>query len=798
MVRHYIKTAWRTLTRHRAYSLTNLVGLTLGLTVVMLILTSVLDALSFDQHWSKKDEIYRIRTTHFDAEDNIRWQLDRAPDGLAAAWTADFPEIVDYSTIEMGHTRLMLDSLTKHHAELSVVETDTGFFNLFDIQVITGQTKHILPDAKNLVITKRAHSRYFGGQDVVGTIFYDIPDQGQPQPYIIQAIISDLPQNTHLQAEALVVTRQAAAFEPNGRNRGQYVQLKAGSDTATIHRKLNAWHQQRFPAEDGQSVIFSLQSVKDVHLRSTTGWDSPMRNIYLFSGIAVLILLLVSINFINLTFAHGMKRTAETGVRKVLGADRRHFIYQLGTESLMLFGISSLLAFIFYLAAFSPLEQYLGHPLTLGFHRSAGLSALLLSSWFALGLFCSIFPATMLSNVNVAQGLKKQIFFFRMPMNIGFTRVLVAIQFGIAMVVIICMVSIRAQLLYMDTKDLGYEPDNLIAVYPYVWEGKADAFKQQLLQHSSIQSVSLTYWTPFAGSAEFSHVDDPNKPGNLKTFVRIYADFDFVNTLGLRLRDGRVLQAGYGLDAITYTPETAKTGPYGNALVSESAAHALGLVVGQPSTLIERTPVGIIQDFHAASLRFPISEVIVEAQTNLDLGVVMLIRTTGGNRTDALSAIRDTWASLFPNKILDDMHWLSDKVDAQYAEERRQYQQLAFFGAVSLVIALLGVLGLVVYTIERRLKEIGIRKVMGASVYSVVALLSRSFAKPVFIAALPAFALAWWAMHRWLENFAYRIDMPLFLFFLSGVFTLCCMLLVVGFRTWGAARANPVESLRDE
>ena len=799
MIRNFLKTAWRTLVHNRTYSLTNMIGLTLGLTVVMLIATRVLDELSYDQHWNNKEELYRIRTS-YETHGGNRNQSNTAPGGLAQAWTADYPEINGHTTIETGDLLIMLDSLTGNLAELSILRVDTGFFHLFDTRNIVGNPKHLLAHAHNLAITESAHQRYFGGQPVEGKIFYNIPLEGEPEPYVIHAILQDLPQNSYLHADAIVVAPRSAAYEP-GKNQGfgeQYLLLSPGTDTASLNAKFNVWYQQRETEERNLSNHFTLQSVKDVYLRSAPVWDSPMRDVYLFSGIGLLILVLVSINFINLTFAHAVKRTMESGVRKVLGAERRHFFYQLGTESLLLFGGSLLLAFVLYLLAFHPFETYLEHPLTLSFHHSPLLLSGLFILWLALGLLCSLFPALALSKTKAAQGLKKKLSVLSLPMNTGFTRGLVAIQFGIAILVVICMLTIRAQLEYLDTKDLGYDPENLLLIEHADWGEKGTTFKQTLLQQPGIQSVSLSQWTPFQGSVSFLQMEDPEKPDNGDSYILISVDFDFVETIGLDILSGRNLNPAFAMDAMTYTPETIANKQFSNVLITESIANKYNMEADQFTPLLSRTPVGVIQDLHAASLRYPIAPIIVEAQEGGEHLYNMLIRTVDGQEQVALAALSATWKQFFPGRILPRTHRVADQVRAQYDSERKQYQQLAFFGAVSMLIALLGVLGLAIYTIERRIKEIGIRKILGASVRSIVTLMSRSFATPVLIAVLLAFPAAWWFMHRWLENFAYHIAIPISLFVLTGALAFAGMLCIVGWQAIRAAVANPVDSLRDE
>lgn len=800
MIKNYFKTAWRTIILNRTYSLTNLIGLTLGLLAVMLITTWVIDELSYDRQWKRSNELYRIRTIHYDQDGNIQYQLDRAPAGLSSSLTSAFPEILAYTNIELQSPKLVIDSIADRHMEMLVLESDTNFFNLFEVKALEGNPKQIVSHAKNLVVTRSAHQKYFNGKDVVGKTFYNLPEEGAPEAYYVNAILEDLPQNSHLHTDAILLIPHQQAFEPGkaGAYQGQYIQIRSETDTASLSKKINTWYATQQASGNKNKVEFTFQSIKDVHLSPTSmpNVSYPMRDIYLLAGICALALVLVCINFVNLTFAHAMKRTLETGIRKVLGANKRHLLAQMSVESLLLYGTALLLAFSLYLIALPIFERYLGHPLTITFQSSLPMFTGLIFCWLTLGIFCSLFPALTLSKTKVSEGLRKRVSVLNLPLNIGFTRGLIAIQFTIAIVVIISMLTIRAQLQYMDNKDLGYEPTNIMVVDFTQWEGKAQVFKQALLQHPSIMSASFASWTPFSGAVNFRPVEDPANPEVPQKVAIIQSDFDFIATMGMQLLEGRELQPQYALDAVEYTPETIQREIYSNVLTTESTMQKFQLALNEGSTSLKHTPVGILKDFHGASLRYPMGFLAFEAQKDWEMGC-LIVRATEGKEKEALSVLNSTWNTFFPNR-LSRINWLEEQVRNQYQKEQKQFQQLAFFSGISMLLALLGVLGIAIYTIERKVKEIGIRKVLGASSVAIVKLISSSFTKLVGIAIIIAFPISWWLMHKWLEDFAFRIDMPVSLFVLTGLFTLFSMLAVVGLRSFRAAQSNPVNSLRDE
>lgn len=798
MIKNHLKTAWRTLTHNRIYSLSNLLGLTIALLVFMLISALVVDELSFDRQWSNSRELYRMRIVPKETQEGFTNNSSGAPEGISAAMKTNFPEILGYTSINSNSQKLTVNRLSKQLAEISTLEIDSGFFNLFDTKIVAGNPKQIIAGAKNITLTASAVQKYFGGKDVLGSTFYNKPQEGEPEAYFVNAIIEDMPHNSSVQAEAFVLMSQVNEFNPekSGSLQTQILLLKSTTDVNSFSNKVNKWYNAQKLNDWAKSFNLFIEPIKDIHLQSITGWENPMQDIYLLAGIAILILVLVSINYINLSFAHALKRTQQIGIRKVLGASRKNLILQMGIESTILFAGSFVMAFFCYVLICPAFEHYLEHPLTMSYQHSLFMFGGLLSIWIVLGWLCSLPTALSLSKTRPSLELRKQLSIFKLPLNMAFTKVLVIVQFAIAIVVAICMMSMRAQLHYLYNKDLGYEPKNLLAINYTSWEGKDQAFKQELLQNSYITSASLTSWTPFSGSADFKIVNDPNDPKKEFPIVFVYADYDYIKTMGIKLLDGRPLSADYALDR-PYTDSVHNGQPvFTNMLISEGTAQRLPFKLNKSLELLKNTPVGIFREFNGASLKFPIGPFAIKAQNEWE-GGCMLIRVQEGKKKEALALVNNTWNKFFPNRTAQ-INWQEDQVQHQYNKEKKQYQQLALFTGSSMLIAILGIVAIAIYTLERRVKEIGIRKVLGASVNTITYMISRSFIRLLLIAILIAFPIAWWFTHKWLENFYYHIDVPITLFVFTGMFIGLTTLGIIAVQIFQTARINPANSLRDE
>lgn len=798
MIKNHLKTAWRTLMRNRIYSLSNLVGLTIALLVFMLISSLVVDELSYDRQWSNSKALYRMRIVPKETQKGFTNNNSGAPEGISATLKAHFPEVLGYTSINSFSPKLTINKRSGQFTEINTLEVDSGFFHLFDTKIIAGNPKQVISGAKNITLTASGVQKYFGGKDVLGSTFYNKPQEGEPEAYYVNAIIEDMPHNSSFQAEAFVLMPKVNEFNPekSGSLQTQILLLKSTTDVQSFSDKINKWYNTQKLGDWTKEHNLFIESITDIHLRSITGWENPMQDIYLLAGIGILILVLVSINYINLSFAHALKRTQQIGIRKVLGASRKNVILQMGLESTILFAGSFMIAFLSYVLISPAFEHYLEHPLTMSYQHSLFMFVGLLSMWIILGWLCSLPTALSLSKTRPSLELRKQLSFFKLPLNMAFTKVLVIVQFAIAIVVAICMVSMRAQLHYLYNKDLGYAPKNLLTINYTSWEGKDQAFKQELLKHSYISSVSLTSWTPFSGSVDFKTVKDPINPNEELPVVFVYADYDYIKTMGIKLLNGRPLSADYALDRPFTDSIQAGQQVFTNMLVSEQTAQRLSLKLNKSNEPLNNTPVGIFKEFNGASLKFPIGPFAIKAQNEWE-GSCMLIRVEEGKKKEALALVNSTWNNFFPNRIAQ-INWQEDQVQHQYNKEKKQYQQLALFTGASMLIAILGIVAIAIYTLERRVKEIGIRKVLGASVNTITYMISKSFILLLLIAILIALPIAWWFIHKWLENFYYHIDVPIALFVFTGLFMGLTTLTIIAIRIFQTARINPVNSLRDE
>lgn len=798
MIKNHLKTAWRTLMRNRIYSLSNLVGLTIALLVFMLISSLVVDELSYDRQWSNSKALYRMRIVPKETQKGFTNNNSGAPEGISATLKAHFPEVLGYTSINSFSPKLTINKRSGQFTEINTLEVDSGFFHLFDTKIIAGNPKQVISGAKNITLTASGVQKYFGGKDVLGSTFYNKPQEGEPEAYYVNAIIEDMPHNSSFQAEAFVLMPKVNEFNPekSGSLQTQILLLKSTTDVQSFSDKINKWYNTQKLGDWTKEHNLFIEPITDIHLRSITGWENPMQDIYLLAGIGILILVLVSINYINLSFAHALKRTQQIGIRKVLGASRKNVILQMGLESTIIFAGSFMIAFLSYVLISPAFEHYLEHPLTMSYQHSLFMFVGLLSMWIILGWLCSLPTALSLSKTRPSLELRKQLSFFKLPLNMAFTKVLVIVQFAIAIVVAICMVSMRAQLHYLYNKDLGYAPKNLLTINYTSWEGKDQAFKQELLKHSYISSVSLTSWTPFSGSVDFKTVKDPINPNEELPVVFVYADYDYIKTMGIKLLNGRPLSADYALDRPFTDSIQAGQQVFTNMLVSEQTAQRLSLKLNKSNEPLNNTPVGIFKEFNGASLKFPIGPFAIKAQNEWE-GSCMLIRVEEGKKKEALALVNSTWNNFFPNRIAQ-INWQEDQVQHQYNKEKKQYQQLALFTGASMLIAILGIVAIAIYTLERRVKEIGIRKVLGASVNTITYMISKSFILLLLIAILIALPIAWWFIHKWLENFYYHIDVPIALFVFTGLFMGLTTLTIIAIRIFQTARINPVDSLRDE
>ncbi|MDB5153471.1 MAG: FtsX-like permease family protein [Mucilaginibacter sp.] len=811
MIKNYFKIAIRNLQRNKAYSLINIIGLTIGLTACLLVSTVVLDDLSYDHQWKNAENIYRIISID-NSNKNAVEVFPQSFTGLGPTLKKTFPEVSQYCRMSVRKRRLKMGA-NKDGVEIKSLSAEPSIWKVLDFSVIQGNPQYFVKGYKNLVITEKIKAEYFANTNPIGKTITDLPEFGKPGNYMITGVIKNIPANSHLKADVLEISEMRPGddiLEKQGFGTfaQQYLMLKPGASVSAFVAKANKWYKNYFTSKQFP-YTFYLQPIKDVYLRSSNFSSSgdtqgDIRNVYIFSGVAVLLLLIACINFINLTTARALKRIREAGIRKVLGAGRGELVAQFLFESLLFFIISFVLAMILYSIFLKSVETYAGHQLTLTFQSNIVLFLSTCSIVLLVSILTGIYPALIISAQNPVSTIKGQA---NVNVSSNFLRKgLVVTQFTISVAILIVTIIVQDQLHFMDNKDLGFDKNNLLHINWMSWEGKGQVFKQEALMLSGVKNATLTTWYPSSGSGGYmsSSVNDPNQKNNKLKVWYINADFDFVSTLKLHLKKGRLLDSKLSTDAINTDSLMEKSMDKLEAaqkaqpvLITDFTTRILGVKdLNKSLHVAEGVPVGIINDFNNESLKTDMKPLFIRASKNIMYGD-MLLRIQPGTEKQVLAGMYKIWQQFFPDKVFQ-YDWIDDQLRDQYKAEHKLQQLFTLFSFLILFLAALGLLGLTIFTTELKIKEIGIRKVLGASVPGITALLSKDFIKPVLLAIIIASPVAWYAMNKWLQNYAYHIAIPWWIFVFSGLIAVFIAFVTISYQTIKAALANPVKSLRSE
>ncbi len=815
MIGNYFKIAWRTIARDKTYSAVNIAGLTIGLCASLLVGTVVMDELSYDRFWSRSDDLYKVITSS-EMGDGAYTRFPASPVGLGYALKENFPEMEEFSAISPNQVRFRIEKDDPDGIAVDLVVADTNAVKLLDLKAVSGQLAPFVAGHRNLLITERLRDKHFKGENPVGKIIQDISSwSDEPQLYIITAVIRDIPSNTHLRTEAIVLEKPdddlvGLSKQGLGGLRSFYYLLKPGTDPAAFTVKINTWFQN-FMEEPGFSKYrFDLQPITEIYLQSGSQdglmTKGNIRTVYILIGVGSMLLLIACINFVNLSLARVIKRLKETGVRKVLGAQRRQLIIQFVAESVLYFAISAGFAIGLYGLAIPVVESFLRHALanTLLTNFTAFIFTLVLI--LVISALTGAYPAWLLSGLKPANTLRGKLG-QSLVLNTGSLRnALVVTQFAISVIALVALGVVRSQLRYLDSKDIGYQKDNLLHIDRHSWEGKGQTFKTELKKMPGISAGSIAGWNPADGrTSSFNFgVEDPFQEGRKISAYFIEADFDFVQTMGFELLDGRDLDATRGTDVYNSgsvsemnKKELENYQNSRSSLVTASTAKQLGISeLGVPVPKLGFPAVGILKDFHRESLHHALGPVFILGKDNPDYAG-MFIRTLSGMEKQAQESLVQLWKTFYPDRPLK-AQWVTDILNKQYEAEQRQQALFSFFGGLMLFLSAMGIFGLIVHATGQRIKEIGIRKVLGASVVSIVRLFSAGYVKLVCLAILVASPVAWWLMSKWLENFAYRIKIQWWMFAGAGLAAVTIALLTVSWQAIRSAVANPVETLRNE
>ena len=809
MLKNYFKIALRNLWKNKGYSAINIIGLSMGIATCLLITLYVLDELSFDRYNKKADRIYRINADiKFGGDEQ---KLAVAPDPMAFTMVKDYPE-VENAVRFRNYGPSLVKKGNENIKEERVIYADSSLFDVFTLPMIAGNPKKALAEPNSVVITENIANKYFNSTNVLGkTLRFD-----NRNDFKITGVIKAVPENSHFNFDFFVSLAGVDEARQNiwlSFNFNTYLLLRKDADVSSFQRKFDEMLEKyMFPqamellkinAEDfkksGNYVNLSLVPLTDIHLHSDRiaelAPNSDVQVVYIFSIIAIFILLVACVNFMNLSTARSANRAKEVGIRKVLGTKRKNLVTQFLTEAVVM----SLIAFVFAIAIALLLLPYLNQlalkNLTLSVLEHPVLLPVLIGFAIIVGLLAGSYPAWYLSAFRPIQVLKG-------TLAGGFKRSylrssLVVFQFFISIVLIISTIIIYNQLNYIRNKKIGFNKEQVILVRDaYVLDKKAETFKQEVLKYPEILSGTKSGYLPVSNSGRDNESLFPE--GQIENDKAVSTqvwtvDHDYVKTMGMQIVGGRDFNREFPTDssAIILNETAVKLFGFSGNPIGRKVTELEDL---NAKTTRDYTVIGVVKNFNFESLRQNIGSLVMKIGNNAGT-ISFRMKTTDMAQT--INRIKTTWKNIAPNEPFT-YSFLNEEFENMYRSEQRSGKIFISFAVLAILIACLGLFGLAAYAAEQRTKEIGIRKVLGATVSNIVSMLSKDFLKLVLIASLIAFPVAWWFMNKWLEDFAYRIHISWWVFVLASFVSIFIAIITVSFQAIKAALANPVKNLRTE
>ncbi len=802
MFKNYFKTAFRNFKKNKVFSFINVIGLAIGLTCFMLIAVFVYNEFNYDKYPTDAKNIYRLNLSVTGNGDVAVYPMVDYAVGLGIK--SAFPEVEAFTRVSPATDFVKYDD--KQFKEEHLAFADSNFLQIFSIPLIEGSNKDALIQPNSIVISKAFAKKYFGDADPVGkSLIIGLHNA----LFKVTGVFDKVPDNSHFHLDAFLSLTTWHIANPTWNNLGEYTYLLLNKNADP--KKLQAKFPQlvaKYVVPENQldmgislaearkavnTFIFSLQPLTDIHLYSHTKSEiepnGDIQYVYIFSVLAVFILLLACVNFTNLSIARSVKRAKEVGVRKVMGSAKWQLIKQFLSESVLISFCAMLLAIALIFVLLPYFNQVSGKQISVGDLLNYKFILVLIALVFFVGVIAGIYPSFFLSSFNPIKVLKGSSGTGRNKSSLR--SGLIIFQFFVSTTLIISTIIVYQQLHYMQNKKLGYDKEQVL----FLPDGRLmgnnqDAFKQSVLQDSRVVAATISRSVPGDVFMDGTEVYPVNENGNGSDIhMNIYhVDYDYLKTLGIKIKEGRYFSKDFGSDSAA-------------AVINEAAVHELGWnntnPIGKTIMRSGQMPykiVGVMNDFNYASAKQKIAPLMMLLGNNYG-GLIIKIKTT--DVTSFLSDLKTKWNSFNPQGPLS-YNFLDEKFAALYASELRTQQIFSAFAILAIIIATLGLFGLSAFVIEQRTKEIGIRKVLGASVQNVLVLVSKEFLSLVLIAFIISIPVTFWAMDKWLQDYAYRINIAWWVFALGGIVALLIAVITISFQAIKAAIANPVNSLRTE
>ncbi|NMH88911.1 ABC transporter permease [Flavivirga algicola] len=799
MIRNYFKIAWRYLLKNKGYSFINIGGLAIGMTCFLLIVLFIKNELSFDNYHEKGNNIYRV--VHHSSENNLedRWIWGNAPVGPALK--NDFPEVIEKVQFS-GRSDVLLSYNQHSFQEGDCFYVDPTVFDVFTWPLLSGNPETALEAPYSVVLTETTAKKYFGNEDPMGKTLDGKGGRARDGKYTVTGVMKDIPGNSHFSFDVLMSMSSFYQTRPNIFGYWGYVDFYTyflvadNFNQEAFQAKMPDFIKRNWPerSEDHYYDI-SFEPLSDAYLKSKVarqpGVTGNLSNIYIFAIIGLFILIIASINFMNLSTARSLERAKEVGVRKVIGANKKGLIYQFLGESLIIVLLSAILGLGIAMLCLPYINDITGKQFVSSEIFNSYTLALYIGTALIAGVLAGVYPAFVLSGFNPSSVLKGV--FSTSKSGVNLRKGLVVFQFSLSIALIACTIIVYSQLDYMVNKNLGFDREQQLVI-DYNWDREVllnlETIKSEFLSLSGVNSVASSRTVP-GGHFPAAGTSMETKEGPMQVFDPFLyeVDVDFIPHYNIEMVAGRAYSRDFPADTIS------------SMVVNEAATRSLGYT--NPSEIIgkrfqqwgrEGTVIGVVKDFNYVSLHHEVAPLALRLES---AGKYLSLQIKSSNLQKTIADIRDKWVVLAPHRPFL-YRFLDDSFNTQYEADFKFKELFTIFSFLAILIACLGLLGLTTYSAMQRTKEIGVRKVLGAEVSSIVTLLSKDFIKLVGIAILVATPFSWYAMRKWLNEYAFSIKIDWWVFAMAGSMALGIAIFTMSFYALKAARANPVKSLRTE
>lgn len=806
MIRNYLLIGFRKLMRNKTFSFINISGLAIGIATCLIIMLFVSHELSYDSFNTKAERIVRVAFKGSINGTSLNEASVMPP--VAQTIKNDFPEIEEATRFKYyGKPTLVIGD--KIFREESFAFADSNFFSVFTVPLLKGDPKTALLQPNTIVISQPTANKYFGTENPIGKTIL-LKDQNVN--FTVSGVFEKIPENAHFHFELLA----AMSGLPDARSDTwmesgffTFLVLNTGTNYKNLEAKLPAFVEKHMSTEfskafgmsleqfrkKGNNIEFYLQPITSIHLHSEATNEleagGNVQYVYIFAAIAIFMLIIACINFMNLSTAGGSKRAREVGIRKVMGSGKLSLIAQFLVESTLMSLLSLVIAIILVGLALPVFNQLAEKDLKFSADSLLTILPWLILLGLSIGLLAGSYPAFYLSSFNPISVLKGKL--ATAKKGPGLRSVLVVFQFCISIILIVGTTVVYQQLKFIQEINLGYNKDQVLIISDTWKLGQQEAsFRQQLLQDPRIIKASSSGYLPAGPSNgnNFFLAGDDNNQQYTKT-LRYDVDPEYISTMGMEIVKGRNFSSEFGTDSVGIILNEAATRQFG--WEKDPLIHSL-INADNSGNKTSYRVIGVVKDFHFKSLHETITPLVMVMSKNAG---TLILKINTKDIAGILTSVRNQWTSFSTGQPLN-YSFLDDRYDQTYNSEKKTGMLLGIFAGLTILIACLGLFGLTIFTAEQRTREIGIRKVLGASVTGIIELLSREYVKLVVIAFLFAAPIGWYVMHKWLESFAYKIDIKWVVFAVAGGIALLITIITMSFQSIKAAVANPVKALRSE